>query len=143
MLVETRSRDLDREVDQDPDSDRYLVPSERVFDNVADDLKTVAVSKRSMSLLPQKEAARTDLQLFRQETVPLAKVWCVKMEDDAYQPDELSSQLRLMKTYLKARYRLSDLLRAQRNDRMASNLKRRIENGATDKGDLEDTVIVF
>ena len=35
-------------------------------------------------------------------------------------------------------YRLSDLLRAQRNDRMTSNLKRWIENGAPDKGDLEE-----
>ena len=31
---------------QDPDSDRYLIPSERVFDNAADDLETIAVSKR-------------------------------------------------------------------------------------------------
>ena len=44
----------------------------------------------------------------------------------------------VMKTYLKARYRLSDLLRAQRNDRMTSNLKRWIENGSPDKGDLEE-----
>ena len=43
-----------------------------------------------------------------------------------------------MKTYLKARYRLSDLLRAQRNDRMTSNLKMWIENGSPDKGDLEE-----
>ena len=40
LLVETRARDLDREVYQDPDSDRYLIPSERVFDNAADDLET-------------------------------------------------------------------------------------------------------
>ena len=46
--------------------------------------------------------------------------------------------MRVMKTYLKARYRLSDRLRAQRNDRMASNLKRWIENGSPDKGDLEE-----
>ena len=46
LLVETRPRDLDREVYQDPDSDRYLVPSERVFENAADDLETIAVSKR-------------------------------------------------------------------------------------------------
>ena len=46
--------------------------------------------------------------------------------------------MRVMKTYLKARYRLSDLLRAQRNDRMKSNLKRWIENGSPDKGDLEE-----
>ena len=55
LLLETRARDLDREVYQDPDSDRYLVPSETDFDNPADDLETIAVSKRSMSLLPQKE----------------------------------------------------------------------------------------
>ena len=133
LLVETRERDLDREVYQDPDSDRYLIPSERVFDNAADDLETIAVSKRSISLLPQKEVVRTDLLPFEQETQPLAKIWCVKMEEDTHQPNEL----RVMKTYLKARYRLSDLLRAQRNDRMTSNLKRWIENGSPDKGDLE------
>ena len=137
LLVETRARDLDREVYQDPDSDRYLIPSERVFDNAADYLETIAVSKRSISLLPQKEVVRTDLQPFKQETQPLANIWCVKMEEDTHQPNELNSQMRVMKTYLKARYRLSDLLRAQRNDRMTSNLKRWIENGSTDKGDLE------
>ena len=123
LLVETRARDLDREVYQDPDSDRYLIPSKRVFDNAADDLETIAVSKRSMSLLPQKEVVRTDLQPFKQETQPLAKIWCIKMEDDTHQPNELNSQMRVMKTYLKARYRLSDLLRAQRNDHMTSNIK--------------------
>ena len=138
ILVETRARDLDREVYQDPDSDRYLIPSKRVFDNAADDLETTAVSKRTISLLPQKEVIRTDLQPFKQETQPLAKIWCVKMEDDTHQPNELNSQMRVMKTYLKARYRLSDLLRAQRNDRMTSNLKRWIENGSPDKGDLEE-----
>ena len=74
LLVETRARDLDREVYQDPDSDRYLIPVERVFDNAADDLETIAVSKRSISLLPQKEVVRTDLQPFEQETQPLAKI---------------------------------------------------------------------
>ena len=71
--METRARDLDRELHQD-------------FDNPADDLETKAVSKQSMSLLPHKEKIRTDLQPFRQETEPFAKIWCVKMEDDT--PDE-------------------------------------------------------
>ena len=138
LLLETRARGLDREVYQDPDSDRYLIPGERVFGNAADDLETLAISKRSMSLLPQKEVVRTDLQPFEQETQPLAKIWCIKMEEDTHQPNELNSQMRVMKTYLKARYRLSDLLRAQRNDRMTSNLKMWIENGSPDKGDLEE-----
>ena len=138
LLVETRARDLDREVYQDPDSDRYHIQSERVFDNAADDLETIAVSKRSISLLPQKELVRTDLQPFKQETQPLVTIWCVKMEEDTHQPNELNSQMKFIKTYLKARYRLSELLRAQRNDRMTSNLKRWIENGSPDKGDLEE-----
>ena len=138
LLVETRARDLDREMYQDRDSDRYFIPSEKVFDNAADDLEAIAVSKRSISLLPQKELVRTDLQPFKQETQPLAKIWCVKMEEDTHQPNELKRQMRVMKMYLKARYRLSDLLRAQRNDRMTSNLKRWIENGPPNKGDLEE-----
>ena len=54
LLVETRAKDLDSEVDQDPDSDRYLIPGERVFDNAANDPEPIAVSKRSINLLPQK-----------------------------------------------------------------------------------------
>ena len=68
----------------------------------------------------------------------MAKIWCVKMEEDTHQPNELNSQMRVMKTYLKARYRLSDLIRAQRNDRMTSNLKKWIENDSPDKRDLEE-----
>ena len=60
------------------------------------------------------------------------------MEEDTYQPNEMNSQMRVMKTYLKARYRLWDLLRARRNDRMTSNLKSWIENDAPDKGDPEE-----
>ena len=101
-------------------------------------METIAVSKRSISLLPQKEVVRIDLQPFKQETQPLAKIWCVTMEEVTHQPNELNSQMRVMKTYLKARYRLSDLLRAQRNDRMTSNLKRWIENGSPYKGDPEE-----
>ena len=55
-----------------------------------------------------------------------------------HQPNELNIQMRVIKTYLNARYRVSDLLRAQRNDRMTSNLKMWIENGSPDKGDLEE-----
>ena len=138
LLVETRARDLDREVYQDPDSDCYLIPSKRVFDHAADDLETIAVSKRSICLLPQKEVVRINLQPFKQDTQPLEKIWCVKMEEDTHQPNEVNSQMRVIKKYLKARYRFSDLLRAQRIDRMTSNLKRWIENGAPGKGDLEE-----
>ena len=109
---------------QDPGIDRYLIPCRKFLDKAAHDLEMIAVSRRSMNLLPQKEAVRTDLQPFKQETEPLAKICCVNMEDDTHQSDELNSHLTVMKTYLKARYRLLDLLRAQRNYRMTNNLKR-------------------
>ena len=72
-----------------------------------------------------------------QEATPLKKIWCVKLTDDAHAP-EVMSGLNVVKTYLKAIHRLSALLRVQRNDRMTSSLKRWIENGAPDKGDLEE-----
>ena len=82
LLVDTRAKDLDREVYQDPYGDRYMIPSGKILVNAADDLEVLAVSRSSMNLLLQKEAVRTDLQPFKQETEPLAKIWCVKMEDD-------------------------------------------------------------
>ena len=47
-----------------------------------------------------------------------------QIDGDAHAPEIMSGQMNVVKTYLKARYRLSDLLRAQRNDRMTSSLKR-------------------
>ena len=57
------------------------------------------------------------------------------MEDDTHQPDEMNSQMRVMKTNLKARNRLSDLLRAQRNDKQPEKVDKK---KAPDKGDLEE-----
>ena len=91
------------------------------------------------------KAPKTDTQLmsflgfanYYREFI-MKKIWCVKLMDDAHAPEIMSGQMNVVKTYLKARCRLSDLLRAQRNDRMTSSLKRWIENGAPDKGDLEE-----
>ena len=43
------------------DSHRYLFPKEKIFVNAVDDLEMIAVSKRAMSLLPQKQALRIEL----------------------------------------------------------------------------------
>ena len=108
------------------------------MDNAADELELIAVSKHPTRLLPHGTVVQTNLEPSVQQATPLKKIWCVKLMDDAHAPEILSGQLNVIKTYLKARYRLSDLLRAQRNDRMTSNLKRWIENGAPDKRDLEE-----
>ena len=82
------------------------------------------MSKLPTMLLPQATVVRANLEPSVQEATPLKKIWCVKLMDNAHAPEIASGQLKVMKTNLKARYRLSDLLRAQRNDRMTSNLKR-------------------
>ena len=139
LLVDWKQRGLDREMHQDPDRDRHTSDEEgTVVDNAADELELIAVSKRPTRLLPHGTVVRTNLEPSVQEATPLKKIWCVKLMDDAHAPEILSGQLNMIKTYLKARYRLSDLLRAQRNDRMTSNPKRWIKNGAPDKGDLEE-----
>ena len=139
LLVDWKQRGLDRETHQDPDRDRYTSDEEgTVVDNAADELELIAVSKRPTRLLPHGTVVRTNLEPSVQEATPLKKIWCVKLMDDAHASEIMSGQMNVVKTYLKARYRLSDLLRAQRNDRMTSSLKRWIENGAPDKGDLEE-----
>ena len=139
LLVDWKQRGPDRETHQDPDRDRYTSDEVgTVVDNAADELELIAVSKRPTRLLPHGTVFRTNLKPSVQEATPLKKIWCVKLMDDAHAPEIMSGQMNVVKTYLKARYRLSDLLRAQRNDRMTSSLKRWIENGAPDKGDLEE-----
>ena len=138
LLVEWKQRGLDWEMHQDPDRDRYTSDEEvTLVVNTADELELIAVSKRPTILLPHGTVVRTNLETSVQEATPLKKIWCVKLMDDAHTPI-ISGQLNVVKTYLKTRYRLSDLLRAQPNDRMTSNLKRWIENGEPDKGYLEE-----
>ena len=139
LLVDWKQRGLDREMHQDPDRDRYTSDEEgTVVENAADELELIAVSKRPTRLLPHGTVVRTNLEPSVQEATPLKKIWCVKLMDDAHAPEIMSGQMNVVKTYLKARYRLSDLLRVQRNDRMTSSLKNWIKNGAPDKEDLEE-----
>ena len=139
LLVDWKQRGLDREMHQGPDRDRYTSDEEgTVVDNAADELELIAVSKRPTRLLPNGTVVRTNLEPSVQKATPMKKIWCVKLMDDAHAPETMSGQMNVVKMYLKARYRLSDLMRAQRNDRMTSSLKRWIENGAPDKGDLEE-----
>ena len=123
LLVDWKQRGLDREMHQDPDRDRYTSDEEgTVVDNAADELELIAVSKRPTRLLPHGTVVRTSLEPSVQEATPLKKIWRVKLMDDVHAPEIMSEQMNLVKTYLKARYRLPDHLRAQRIDRMTSSL---------------------
>ena len=81
------------------------------------------MSKRPTRLFLQATVVRTNLEPLEQEAIPLKKIWCDEKLDNAHAPEIISGQLNEMKTYLKARYRRSDLLSAQQNERRTSNLK--------------------
>ena len=58
--------------------------------------------------------------------------------DDIYTPGEMNGQIMALKEHFKARYRLSNLIRAQKNHRLTSNLSKWIQTGVKGKGDLEE-----
>ena len=68
----------------------------------------------------------------------MRKIVCVKLRDDIQNPGELNGQMMALKEHVKTRYRLSDLIRAQKNDKMTSNLSKIIRTGVGENGDLEE-----
>ena len=52
------------------------------------------------------------------------RIVCVKLNDDVHNPGEMNGQIMALREHVKARYRLSDLIRAQKNDKMTSNLSK-------------------
>ncbi|XP_063716139.1 uncharacterized protein LOC134843789 [Symsagittifera roscoffensis] len=91
--------------------------------------KTVHVTPEVMQMLDgllEREVTRDDPDL---AAAVASLTLSDKIEDDTHQPDEQNSHLRVIKTYWKPRYRLSDVLRAQRNDLMTSNGKGGSETG--------------
>ena len=82
---------------QDPDRDRYTSDEEgTVVDNAADERELIAVSKHPTRLLPHGTVVRTNLEPSVQEATPLKKIWCVKLMDDAYAPEVISGQLKVL-----------------------------------------------
>ena len=68
----------------------------------------------------------------------LRRIVCVKLKDDIYSPGEMNGQIMALKEHVKAKYRLSYVIRAQKNDKMTSNLSKLIQTGVKEKGDLEE-----
>ena len=68
----------------------------------------------------------------------MRRIVCVKLKDDIHSSGELNGQMMVLKEHVKARYRLSDLIRAQKNDKMTRNLSKWIRTGDKEKGELEE-----
>ena len=64
----------------------------------------------------------------------MKRIVCVKLKDDIHNSGEMNGQIRALKEHVKARYRLSDLIRGQKNDKMTSNLSKWVRMGSKEKG---------
>ena len=96
-----------------------------------------SLSRKSFRELSCNSNVRTNLKPDDDREV-LKRIVCVKLKDDIHSPGELNGQMMVLKEHVKARYRLSDLIRAQKNDQMTSNLSKWIRTGDKEKGDPEE-----
>ena len=100
-----------------------------------EELEKIAVSRKPFRELSCNSNVRTKLVPDDDKEV-LRRIVCVKLKADIHIPGELNVQMMALKEHVKAR--LSDLIRAQKNDKMTSNLSKWIWTGVKEKGDLEE-----
>ena len=135
VLAEGKMRHRDRELQADPSSVTYNVDQQEVCGG--EELEKIAVSRKPFRELSCNSNVRTNLMLEDDRKV-LRRIVCVKLKDDNHSPGEMNGQMMALKDHVKARYKLSDLIRAQENEKMTSNLSKWIRTGAKEKGDLEE-----
>ena len=135
ILAEEKIRHYDRELQTDPSSRTYNLEQQDAYGG--EDLEKIAVSRKPFRELSCNSNVRTNLELDDDREV-LRRIACLKLKDDIHNPGELNGQLMALKEHVKARYRLSDLIRVQKKDKMTSNLSTWIRTGVKEKGDLEE-----
>ena len=129
ILAEEKMRQRDRELQTDPSSGTYNLDQQEV--RGGDELEKIAKNLSCNSNVKTNLVPEEDRKIIR-------RIVCVKLKDDIHNPGEMNGQIMALKEHVKARYRLSDLIRAQKNDKMTSNLSTWIRTGSKEKGDLEE-----
>ena len=134
ILAEEKIRHRDRELQTDTSSRTYNLDQQEV--RRGEELEKIAVSRKPFRELSCNSNVRTNL-VPEEDRKIMKRIVCVKLKDDIHNPGEMNGQIMALKEHVKARYRLSDLIRAQKNDKMTSSLSKWIRTGSKEKGDLE------
>ena len=125
ILAEEKLRHRDRELQTDPSSGTYNLDQQEVCGG--EELAKIAVSGKPYRELSCNSNVRTNLVPDDDRKV-LRRIVCVKLKDDIYSPGEMNGKIMALKEHVKARYRLSDLIRAQKNFKMTSNLSLQMDS---------------
>ena len=135
ILAEEKMRHRDREPQTDPSSGMYNSDEQEV--QGGEELEKIAVSRKPFRERSCNSNVRINL-VPEDDTKIVKGIICVKLKDDIHNPGEMNGQIMALKEHVKARFRLSDLIRAQKNDKMTKNLSKWIQTGSKEKGDLEE-----
>ena len=135
ILAEEKTRHHDRELQTDPSSGTYNLDVQEI--RGGEELEKIAVSRKPFRELSCNSNVRTNL-VPEDDMKIVKRMICVKLSDDIHNPGEMNGQIMALKEHVKARYRLSDLIRAQKNDKMTSNLSKWIQSGVKEKGEFEE-----
>ena len=119
----------------DPSSGTYNLEHHDVYGG--EELEKRAVSRKPFRELSCNSNIRTNLEPEDDKEV-LRRIVCLKLKDDIHNLAELNGQMMALKEHVKAKFRLSDLIRDQKNDKMTSSLSKWIRTGVKEKGDLEE-----
>ena len=135
ILAVEKIRHRDRELQTDPSSGTFNLDVQEV--RGGEELERIAVSRKPFRELSCNSNVRTNL-VPEDDMKIVKRIVCVKLNDDIHNPEEMNGQIMALKEHVKARYRLSNLIRAQKNDKMTSNLSKWIRMGSKEKGELEE-----
>ena len=114
ILAEEKMRHRDRELQTDPSSGTYNSDEQEV--QGGEELEKIAVSRKPFRELSCNSNVRTNL-VPEDDMKILKRIICVKLKDDIHNLGEMNGQIMALKEHVKARYRLSDLIRAQKMTR--------------------------
>ena len=121
ILAEEERRILDRELQTNSSSRTYNL--DHHDENGGEELEMIALSREPFRELSCNSNIRTNLEPEGVREV-LRRIVCIKLKNDIHNPGELNGQMMALKEHVKARYRLSELIRAQKNDKMTSNFSK-------------------
>ena len=135
ILAEEKMRNRDRELQTDPSSGTYNLDQQEVLGG--EELEKIAVSTKPFRELSCNSNVRTNL-VPEDDRKIMRRIVCVELKNDIHNPGEMNGQIMALKEHFKARFRLSDLIRAQKKDKMTSNLSKWMRTGSKEKGALEE-----
>ena len=135
ILAEEKMKHHDRQLQTDSYAGTYNLEQQDEYGG--EELEKIALSRNPFRELSCNSNVRTNLEPDDDREV-LRGIVCVKLKDDIHSPGEVNGQMMVLKEHVKARYRLSDLIRSQKSDKMTTNLSKWIRIGDKEKSDLEE-----